>query len=92
MENRKPINGKKGHLVQVSDFSPPNLYYVMTTLPKSICSEMEKICKIFVQGDTESRRKVHLINWQQVCQPLINRGLRIKHMKTMNDALIMKLA
>lgn len=63
-----------------------------TTLPKSICNEIEIICRKFIQGSTFGNRRIHLINWNQVCQPLDNGGLGIKHMKSMNEALLMKLA
>lgn len=33
-----------------------------TTLPKTICKEIEKLCRRFVWGDTDSSRRVHLIN------------------------------
>lgn len=35
---------------------------------------------------------MHLINWKQICQPLNNRGLGIKDISAMIDALLMKLA
>lgn len=63
-----------------------------STLQKALCKDIEKICRRFVWGDTEMNRKVHLINWDQVFQPLPNGGLGVKHMASMNEALIMKLA
>lgn len=63
-----------------------------TSLPKTIYNEIEKICKKFIWGDTVGNRRIHLVNWNQVCQLLDNRGLGIKHMKTMNDTLLFKLA
>lgn len=61
-------------------------------LPKAICDEIEKLCRQFIWGDSEGKKKVHLINWDQVCQPLANGGLGINHMRSINDGLLMKLA
>lgn len=68
--------------------------YIMqsTLLPKSICKDIEKLCRNFVWGDSESHKKIHLVNWQQLCQPLSNGGFGLKNMKAMNDALLLKLA
>lgn len=62
------------------------------SLPKKICNDIEKMCRRFIWGDTDRKRKLHLVNWGQVCQPLANGGLGINHTKSMNEALLMKLA
>lgn len=41
--------------------------------PKAICNEIEKFCRRFIWGDTKSRKRVHLINWKQICQSLTNK-------------------
>lgn len=39
-----------------------------------------------------TRRKINLINWNKICQPLPNGGLGVKHMPSINEVLVMKLA
>lgn len=39
-----------------------------------------------------SKKNIHLVNWSQMCQPLSSDGLGIKHIMSINEALLMKLA
>lgn len=47
------------------------LSYVMQTvsLPKAICDKVDKICRDFIWGDTETHKKIHLIAWNSICRP-----------------------
>ncbi|CAJ2637065.1 unnamed protein product [Trifolium pratense] len=68
-------------------------YYHMqyARLPKTLCDEMEKIQRSFLWGDTDQRRKPHLINWEVCCLPKKNGGLGIKSPHQMNEAFLMKM-
>lgn len=63
----------------------------MANIPKSICPTLEKICRGFIWGNKLEKRQVHLINWNQFCEPKIFEGVGVSKMQPMNKALIMKL-
>lgn len=45
--------------------------YAMQTayLPTSVCTEIVKLCRSFIWGNTERNRKIALINWDKVQKP-----------------------
>lgn len=66
--------------------------YVMQTgsLPKSICDEVDKICRSFVWGNSEQRRKVHLVSWDTVCNVKKGGGLGLRKTRDVNQAYMMR--
>jgi hypothetical protein len=60
-------------------------------LPKSICYDIEKLCRRFIWGQKDGKDKIHLINWKTMCQPKEEGGLGLRKMDSMNRAFIMKL-
>ncbi|WJX23235.1 hypothetical protein P8452_12461 [Trifolium repens] len=68
-------------------------YYHMqyAKIPKTLCDEMEKIQRGFLWGDTDQKRKPHLISWDVCCLPKKDGGLGIKSPLRMNDAFLMKI-
>lgn len=66
--------------------------YVMqsTILPRSICDEIDKLCRGFIWGDDDQQRKVHLLSWGKICKPKENGGLGFRSTRIANSALIMK--
>lgn len=66
--------------------------YVMQTvfLPMHVCDEIDRICRRFVWGDEDNHRKVHTVPWNEVCMPKNSGGLRLKSMRDMNRAFMMK--
>jgi hypothetical protein len=52
---------------------------------------MEKIQRRFVWGDSEQRRKAHLVGWDVCCLPKINGGLGLKRPHHINEAVLMKM-
>jgi hypothetical protein len=55
-------------------------YYHMqyAKIPKTLCDEMEKIQRGFLWGDTDQKRKPHMISWDVCCLPKKDGGLEIK--------------
>ncbi|KAF7804220.1 putative ribonuclease H protein At1g65750 family [Senna tora] len=51
--------------------------YAMQTavLPSGICKEIEKLNRGFIWGDSESKRKSHLVSWHTLCKPKRDGGL-----------------
>jgi hypothetical protein len=68
------------------------LYPMQSSLiPESISYEIEKICRRFIWGENEGKAKVHLIYWSTLCQSLLDGGLGLKKMHSVNKAFVMKL-
>ncbi|MDD0245709.1 hypothetical protein PSY47_23320, partial [Shigella flexneri] len=44
----------------------------------------------FIWGDTNDKKKVHLVNWDTICQPKQLGGLGIKKTSEMNKAMLAK--
>lgn len=62
-----------------------------TKIPASFYEDIEKLCRMFIREYSKSNHKVHLISWNQICQPTDSEGLGIRHMRSTNDALLTKL-
>lgn len=60
-------------------------------IPKSICSQVEKLQRKFIWGETDGQRKTHLIKWDTCCLSRKEGGLGFKKPYLMNEAFIMKL-
>lgn len=68
--------------------------YAMQTarIPVSVHKEVEKASRNFLWGNTDTKRKMHLISWEQVYAPKLQGGLGFKNLKRNNDANMLKLA
>ena len=68
--------------------------YLMSLLrmPRGVSSRLEKIQRNFLRGSNASERKIHLINWKQVCLSKAKGGLGIRSLVLMNKALLSKWA
>lgn len=62
-----------------------------TRLPNGVCDTIEKFCRKFIWGETETSRKIHLINWDTICQPKENGGVGLQKLSNVNEAFLMKL-
>lgn len=60
--------------------------------PVMITYELDKICRNFWWNHKNDKRKLHLINWNVLCQPVELRGLGFRKSEDMNDALLPKQA
>ncbi|XP_019181390.1 PREDICTED: uncharacterized protein LOC109176414 [Ipomoea nil] len=68
--------------------------YTMQTmaLPTGTCNDIDKICRDFLWGSTDTTRKIHAVNWNEVCSPRDLGGLGLRMAKDFNLALLVKLA
>lgn len=69
----------------------PNHLMQTMELPRSVCDHIDKVNRSFLWGSSETRRRVHLVNWQHVCQSKKQGGLGIRKARDQNAALISKL-
>ncbi|CAA7051323.1 unnamed protein product [Microthlaspi erraticum] len=67
--------------------------HIMSTivLPQSIVTRLDKVARAFLWGDTEEKRRQHLVSWEKVCTPKPEGGLGIRQTQAMNKALVAKL-
>lgn len=56
------------------------------------CNDIDKICRDFLLGDKDNCKKVHLVNWREICVPRENGGLGLWMVRDFNFALLAKLA
>ncbi|CAA7025019.1 unnamed protein product [Microthlaspi erraticum] len=61
-------------------------------LPQSTLASLDKTSRAFLWGDTNEKRRQHLLAWDNVCLPKENGGLGIRKAQNMNIALIAKLS
>lgn len=68
--------------------------YIMQSsiVPKTVCDEVDRLCRDFVWGDSQDHRNIHLINWQRVCSPTAEGGLELGSMREMNKGFLLKAA
>ena len=59
---------------------------------RGVSSRLEKIKRDFLWGSNALERKIHLINWKQVCLSKTKGGLGIRSLLLMNKALLSKWA
>lgn len=68
-------------------------YYAMQTtlLPEGVCEAIDKKIRSFIWGSTDSKRRAHLVNWDQITQPKNRGGLGLRKARDMNHAFLAKL-
>ncbi|XP_061358638.1 uncharacterized protein LOC133302833 [Gastrolobium bilobum] len=62
-----------------------------TDVPISICKEVEKMTRGFIWGSNRSKRKVHLVSWENVYRVKEEGGLGLRDQKLINQAYAMKI-
>uniref|UniRef100_A0A2N9G249 Reverse transcriptase domain-containing protein n=1 Tax=Fagus sylvatica TaxID=28930 RepID=A0A2N9G249_FAGSY len=77
-------------LIKSTLSSLPSYYLSLFPLPMSIACCIEKLQRDFLWGGMGDEHKYHLMNWQQICTPLQNRGLGIRNLLIFNKALLGK--
>jgi hypothetical protein len=83
-----------GRLVLIKSIAAALPSYTMSSflLPKSLCSELDRIFKNFWWGFSASKsRNLSLKAWDSLCKPKEMGGLGLRRMREVNLALISKL-
>ncbi|CAN1191878.1 Putative ribonuclease H protein At1g65750 [Linum perenne] len=68
--------------------------YAMQTsvIPATTCEAIDKKIRDFVWGSSDESRKIHLVNWNQICAPKSQGGLGLRLAAQLNRAYMTKLA
>ena len=62
-------------------------YSIQTSfLPGAVCNSIDKICRKFVWGSIDGRRKMHLCDWETLCKPKTVGGLGLRQAHLSNLA------
>ncbi|XP_028056650.1 uncharacterized protein LOC114260679 [Camellia sinensis] len=78
-------------LIQYVTSAIPSYNMQTMEIPRRVCDEMDRLNCNFLWGDTDSRKKVHLVNWESVCISKAKGGLGIRKARDQNAALLTKL-
>lgn len=74
-----------------SNMSNMPIYYMsMFKMPAAAANRLEKIQRRFLWGDSEGRRKIHLLSWDRITRSKKYGGLGIKRLLEHNLALLAK--
>ncbi|XP_072074344.1 uncharacterized protein [Arachis hypogaea] len=68
--------------------------YCMQTMkiPTVVSNKIDKVCRDFLWGNSEGERKIHLMNWDKICQTKEKGSLGIRKAQETNQLFLMKLA
>ncbi|XP_028120068.1 uncharacterized protein LOC114317531 [Camellia sinensis] len=78
-------------LIQAVTSVIPSYNMQTMELPRKFCDEVDRINRNFLWGDTDTHKKVHLINWDTVCRTKEEGGLGLRKARDNNAALLAKL-
>ena len=84
--------GRRMTLIKSTITSIPNYSFSCFKALKFICNKFDQTIKGFQQGHEPGATKIHLKNWDSICQTKANGGLRIRKSNKMNQALLRKQA
>lgn len=59
-------------------------------VPESVCNKLDAVMRAFWWGHGVETRKLHLINWDTICQPRSIGGLGFKKISLINKAMVSK--
>ncbi|KAF8394774.1 hypothetical protein HHK36_020989 [Tetracentron sinense] len=77
-------------LIQAVTCAIPTYSMQTSKFSESLCSAIDKQNRNFLWGDTETQKKVHMVNWEKVCTPKAKGGLGLKCLSQVNSALLAK--
>ncbi|CAL1388701.1 unnamed protein product [Linum trigynum] len=63
-----------------------------TFLPTNVREYIDKQIRAFIWGSSEGGRKIHLIDWETICNPKEEGGLGLRNATRMNEAFMLKIA
>nr|BAE79385.1 unnamed protein product [Ipomoea batatas] len=79
-------------LVQASLATVPTYTMQVMALPVSTCNEIDKTCRNFLWGHDTNTRKLHSVNWAEICKPRNEGGLGLRMARDFNRAFLTKMA
>jgi Reverse transcriptase (RNA-dependent DNA polymerase) len=71
--------------------SIPVYYMSSVSLPWRTTNRLNSLMRKFYWGKLDKEQFIAFISWEKMCRPLDERGLNIKDLRKMNEALLIKL-
>lgn len=68
----------------------PIYYMSLFKMPAKVANKIEKIQRQFLWGDSDNKRRLHLVNWEKIRRHKKHGGLGIKRLLEHNSALLAK--
>lgn len=67
--------------------------HIMQTrmLPGKVIQKLDQITRNFVWGINPTKQKLHLVNWDTLCEPKDHGGVGLHLASDLNKAMILKL-
>lgn len=72
-------------------FSIHNFWGAVFILPQSVVKEVDRLCREYLWGNNQEKRKLSLVSWDKLCIPKKYGGLNIKGCRIWNIASVGKL-
>ncbi|KAI8573692.1 hypothetical protein RHMOL_Rhmol01G0297000 [Rhododendron molle] len=86
------LNGAgRATLIQSVSSTIPSYTMQTMEIPISVCEKLDKINRNFLWGDSNKKKKIHLLSWSKVCKSKDSGGLGIRKARHQNLALLAKL-
>ena len=63
----------------------PIYYMSIFKIPKGVAKEINRLQAAFLWGDSEVKRKVHMVSWEVVTKPKCHGGLGVRKISEVND-------
>lgn len=82
--------GGRELLLKVVAQTIPNYVMSCYALPKTLCTELQKLCCDFFWGSTDEKKTIHWRSWDRMCIPKEKGGLGFKHLYAHNLAMLAK--
>ena len=79
--------GGKLTLLRSTLSSIPTYFLSLFHLPAGVATWLEKIQRDFLWSGIGEAQKMHLVNWNQICQPIQGGSLGVKNLRRFNKAL-----
>lgn len=70
--------------------SLPIYYMSLYRMSEGVVKAIEGIQSKFLWGNSELKRKIHMISWSKIKQDWEHGGLNVRGLRDMNDALLLK--
>lgn len=75
----------------ISTLSAYNIFWTSVfPLPSSVTEMIDKMCQKFIWGDTNEKKRLHLISWDQIFKPRMEGGLGTRSTNDWCEAGTMK--
>ncbi|KAK3226757.1 hypothetical protein Dsin_006619 [Dipteronia sinensis] len=89
---KKRFLSKGGRLVLINSVlaSIPNYFLSIFKIPMGVAQKIGRIQRSFLWGDGKFKRKVHVVNWVEVCKSKDKGGLGIGRVVDKNKAMLAK--